>query len=1295
MKVRLPIILLVQCLVIIAAFTAVLVLLIRHQHAVFDDMSKELVATSHRSGQEAVLSFFRQRRAMMERSANQMKTLLSVTSCNSSTSCSGELETEATCYPDAMLCPLPEPNVNLTTLRNFFLQSIPLIEGDSSADSVLLLQHTSATFDDANTASDGLMLMDKYLQKDSYWFRANFVALTSSWTALHLNRGNLSTFEQPKSNWTLSITTQRSVGNTSSYHVDFPFPLLNINNRWIWGSPKASLYHYASDIERNEQLFNSDSYSLPLMIPIVRSPTNKNLSTTILGAHFKVAKLHSLLKNLIQNRTDASIAVLVWTDSRFWLSTNVASEGQAQLIGAGTNPEEIDIYSRAVGRCSSDANCTQVVYFDSASGKYCGISAIATDVEEGGLAPELHLLLCSDQNVYSKRLSLAQQLSLIIGVVGAIVCLGLAFLFLYLILSPLKNVEKAVELVSSMHTDEAAETAFKGINAALTLSEVSSVFLAVGCLSAKLNELKVFIPQALLIEEEGFDDEEEESMKVVNHQGSPEDQVYTFVSAKINDTNSHSTGNHDGTSDEEQARHETFNSDSQQAKQNTGFGFWWLFKRGRGSRSQPGNGAQPPLQKPQQHPGPVLPTSPLAQQRINRNAPSPGVEQAPEADFDEGDLSFTNSRNSSSYRLHRTASIPRSPAGGQLPLKTSNLNNLNASLFAIGGSQGRDTKIMATPSDHILQQSNNLADFNNNSMSLFSASGKAVANPFLKMTGPTVVHSTRNGTQLHPLSSTNHGKAHSNFASFSISQQMNPLVGASDLEQSPSTMNSGIHTPKLRSESVEPDSNVSASTNPLSSSHFMGIHKNKNPTVQHREASHAAAHQQPLGLSVGLSMSNFSPTQLKFRRAAVAYINIRNFHELITTRPDAYQIHKIYATIIEEHVNKARGVVDNIHGDQFAITFNVARSLQGINAAAKAAAGSMLDIVNAISNQKHILPESRHSLAIGVASGKALVAQVGSDHIKKLSTIGPLYNEAVLLSKIAKYVGQHIAITASTSAELEYDAYTALLGMVQIPNAPNLTDGALANNNPADVVLGANVVKPPKEVPLFSIMERARPIIGGNEWLYEVNEWTSLNPYAKLNEVMETYLLPEQSGGGVAAAAIKFNSLTDKNKFASDALFPVVLPPSVEAPLSENQSPIVPQTNTSTASSNGQRNPSHMEFADAMHVNTNSNEGTLFAKIKSAEASGIPSPSNSNPPSSGYESGAFANSLIYNKANKTKQNAAGGQNSHEAFTEQAIEVLPSTTPPNSAEWLQNRICGLLSAGGNHARYTTCQYTRRI
>eukprot|EP00744_Colponema_vietnamica_P009790 GILI01013896.1.p1 GENE.GILI01013896.1~~GILI01013896.1.p1 ORF type:complete len:1027 (-),score=99.40 GILI01013896.1:149-3064(-) len=949
-----------------------------------------------------------------------------------------------------------------------------------------------------------------------------------------------------------------------------------------------------------------------------------------------------------------------------------------------------ETYEKGVLRCyTSDGQCLPTVFYDSTNKITVAISDVALDAEVGGRRPALHLLIYSEQDNHHRKLRDTQLQSILIGVIGAVVCVTLAIAMFLLIVGPLRNAKRAIELAMHMQTDEAATVAYRGMSADITLSEIADVFSSVGVLSAHLQELKVYIPQAMLVSEEGFDDEEESQGNYAN-QPAPEDQVFTFVSTRVNETGSTSKRG-EGTSEEDH----TSTTDSPTNGKPGGLGLWRLFNRNRPQPQTSNQGAQ------------ALQMSPLAQQRLQRGAAAAPTHQAAplEGEFDEGDLSFSNSRNSSSYKIHRTGSVQRSP-GAQAHTRPSHLNNLNASLFAVGTSQGRDARIMSTPSDLILQQTI-VADptttipqnVNNSSISQFSTS---VANPFLKLGGPNIGHplhpTQRPQPALMPVTNQNAMLSSKSAANFMFS--ISAIHQAND--QCPATMNSStFNTPKLRSESVDPEHGAPLSINPQGS-HLMGVQKGKNnPAVQHREASvQHGNNTSTAGMMTGLSMANImNQPHLKLRRAAVAYINIRNFHEMVIKRPDAYQVHKIYATIIEDHVNKARGVVDSLHGDQFAVTFNVARSLQGVNAAAKAASNAMLDIVNSINSQRHILPEARHSLAIGLSSGKALVAQVGSDHIKKLSTIGPLFNEAFSLSKIAKHVGQHIVITGATNAELDYEVYTSLLGTVQVPNGPNLSDGGgQISDGAADAILTSANTKPPKEVPLFGIMEKAKPI-GENEWLYELNEWMNQNPYAKLNEVMETYLTddPHNSAGSVAAAALKYSILIDKHKFASDALFPLVLPPSVDGP--ENQSPIAnhERHNTlSAASDSAHRNPSMADLVDAANVNTASTDGPIFSNLK-ADVSSVPSPSNSNPPSNGFEMATLTGALpSFPHGHQSKNQKSKHSEAHtNDFREQAIELLPPNITPNSPEWMQNRVYGLLSAGGNYARYTTCQYTRRL
>eukprot|EP00744_Colponema_vietnamica_P007637 GILI01010970.1.p1 GENE.GILI01010970.1~~GILI01010970.1.p1 ORF type:complete len:872 (-),score=160.25 GILI01010970.1:291-2906(-) len=214
------------------------------------------------------------------------------------------------------------------------------------------------------------------------------------------------------------------------------------------------------------------------------------------------------------------------------------------------------------------------------------------------------------------------------------------------------------------------------------------------------------------------------------------------------------------------------------------------------------------------------------------------------------------------------------------------------------------------------------------------------------------------------------------------------------------------------------------------------------------------------------------------RRVAILMVNLRGFHALTSgTNIDSLgTCVRSLCGMVEAVVLADKGIVDAFHGDHFTVTYNVARTIGNPGqAAAMSATRLRSDLRN--------LPEfSKQSLSMGLAVGKATVGNLGSDTMKKLCVVGPVFSEAVSLERLASTVNQDCVVLERCLDGIESVAYTFVVGMLSTTHGPS-----------------------PRFEAVRSLME-AVETCASDEWMYEVRTHKDVDPYAMLNDAMRAYL---------------------------------------------------------------------------------------------------------------------------------------------------------------------------------------------
>eukprot|EP00658_Telonema_sp_P-2_P015179 TRINITY_DN15828_c0_g1_i2.p1 TRINITY_DN15828_c0_g1~~TRINITY_DN15828_c0_g1_i2.p1 ORF type:complete len:409 (-),score=121.70 TRINITY_DN15828_c0_g1_i2:742-1968(-) len=225
------------------------------------------------------------------------------------------------------------------------------------------------------------------------------------------------------------------------------------------------------------------------------------------------------------------------------------------------------------------------------------------------------------------------------------------------------------------------------------------------------------------------------------------------------------------------------------------------------------------------------------------------------------------------------------------------------------------------------------------------------------------------------------------------------------------------------------------------------------------------------------------------RRVGILQVNVRDFHKISQEQPagQLVAVHQALVETVEASARAEKGVVDAFQGDHFIVTFNAALA---VGAPAKGAALCALRIQNNLRARTAF-----SAVSMGVSSGLGVVGTLGSADIKKFCTISPAFTQAIVLEQGAKRISNSIGsclFSQKICGDLDMHVYYQLVGQMLLPatNINNLTAFTTKLVGVA-VVMGQITTQ-------------------GDEWLYELEEGASKNPYNKINAAYEMYFAGEK-----------------------------------------------------------------------------------------------------------------------------------------------------------------------------------------
>ena len=241
---------------------------------------------------------------------------------------------------------------------------------------------------------------------------------------------------------------------------------------------------------------------------------------------------------------------------------------------------------------------------------------------------------------------------------------------------------------------------------------------------------------------------------------------------------------------------------------------------------------------------------------------------------------------------------------------------------------------------------------------------------------------------------------------------------------------------------------------------------------------------------------------LAARNVSIIAFNLRDFH-FSTHHADDGSLEQNYGKLLDAFqliAKDHKGLLDSFHGDHFHFTFNAVRPC---HSHATLAATAALKIVS------HMSAQSSHHSAIGsrvscgVATGRCLVGNLGSERTKRHSVIGTAYTQATVLERLCKRYGASTSVLLSSETAVECETHISFLYL-------DMIDSPGGRNQP---VAAAKFIK--------SAINGG----GGDEWMYELQEQDERSDYLNGNKAFKALLR------GDVQAAKQYLSSFSNNKY--------------------------------------------------------------------------------------------------------------------------------------------------------------------
>jgi class 3 adenylate cyclase len=171
-------------------------------------------------------------------------------------------------------------------------------------------------------------------------------------------------------------------------------------------------------------------------------------------------------------------------------------------------------------------------------------------------------------------------------------------------------------------------------------------------------------------------------------------------------------------------------------------------------------------------------------------------------------------------------------------------------------------------------------------------------------------------------------------------------------------------------------------------------------------------------------------TSLKRQRMTVVCVNLVGFNAAAAAAGPMMVVSAMDAAVerVLRHVADCRGVLDSFHGDRFLATFNAAAPCTAHSRRAAACALRCAAELPTLG--------LRLAATAGVASGEALVGNVGAKAMKHFCAIGPAVSQAAVLERLAKAypdAATRVVVSARVAADTAAQIRVRPLDVVALP----------------------------------------------------------------------------------------------------------------------------------------------------------------------------------------------------------------------------------------------------------------------
>jgi class 3 adenylate cyclase len=217
-------------------------------------------------------------------------------------------------------------------------------------------------------------------------------------------------------------------------------------------------------------------------------------------------------------------------------------------------------------------------------------------------------------------------------------------------------------------------------------------------------------------------------------------------------------------------------------------------------------------------------------------------------------------------------------------------------------------------------------------------------------------------------------------------------------------------------------------------------------------------------------------TGLAQRFVSVLVVNLRGFHRACADfgagEAVALQTELLKAAEKVSHAHK--GVIDYFYGDHVVVSFNACLPAAGHAVKCATAAlqlvGGLKEDLSAYSGYE--------GCSVGMATGSALVGNIGSVANKRFCTVGPVFNRAMILERLCKGLGVTTLLTRQACRAIEQQLYYRHVDIAKLPG----------------------LVAPTAIATVMGVKETAA---ANEEWMYALQKAEEADAHAARNEVFE------------------------------------------------------------------------------------------------------------------------------------------------------------------------------------------------